>query len=245
MNTSGNTILITGGTGGIGRALSQMFAELGNQVIVIGRDREKLEKAEESHKNITAKECDIARQNELEKLVLSIQQDFPEVNVLINNAGMQYNYYLTEEPLPFNRIDEEIHINFSAVVKLSVMLLPLLSTKDSSAIVNVSSGLAFAPKENAAVYCATKAAVHNFTTVLRYQLEKTPIRVFELIPPLVDTAMTKGRGSDKLSPEKVASEFRDAWAANRYEVSVGKIKVMRTMLRWFPDMIKNKLRYSV
>ncbi|MCB0306596.1 MAG: SDR family NAD(P)-dependent oxidoreductase [Calditrichaeota bacterium] len=244
MKISGQTVLITGGTSGIGLALAKMFVESGNRVIVVGRDPRKLETVEASHELISTVQCDLGRQDELEKLLLIVQRDYPNVTVLINNAGLQHNYYLTETSLPYQRIENEIDVNFTAVVKLSTMLLPLLSTKAEAAIVNVSSGLAFAPKENAAVYCATKAAVHNFTTVLRYQLEKTSIKVFELIPPLVETAMTAGRGAGKITPETVAGEFKAAWLKDRVEVNVGKIKLMRVMLRWVPGFITNKLRYS-
>jgi short-subunit dehydrogenase involved in D-alanine esterification of teichoic acids len=245
MNGSGNTVLITGGAGGIGFALALMFAENDSKVIIVGRNKKKLEEAQKAHPNLQTIACDISDQEELERLVMTVNTDYPEVNVLINNAGQQHNYYLTEESIPYKRIDTEIAVNFTAVVKLSAMLLPLLSTKEESAIVNISSGLAFAPKENAAVYCATKSAVHNFTTVLRYQLENTPIKVFELIPPLVETAMTAGRGSGKIPPEAVASAFQNAWIKNKFEVNVGKIKILRTMLRWFPGLIKKKLRYSI
>ena len=244
MNLSGNTILITGGASGIGLAIAKMFAQNSNRVIIAGRNKTKLQEAAQLHPDISSLVCDISRQDDLEKLVLTLSAEHPDINVLINNAAVQYNYYLTEESNPYKRIDEEISINFTAVVKLTAMMLPLLSTKES-AVVTLTSGLAFAPKENAAVYCASKAAVHNFTTVLRYQLEKMPVKVFELIPPLVDTAMTTGRGSDKMSPQQVTEIFKEAWIKNRYEINVGKIKMMRRMLRWFPGLIMKKLRYSI
>lgn len=245
MNISGNTVLITGGTRGIGLALTKQLADMNNRVVIVGRNVQKLETISRENYNISSICCDLSRQEELDKLLVTIQQKFTEVNILINNAGQQYNYYLTEESLPYQRIDEEIQVNFTSVVKLSTMLLPVLNTKKEAAIVNVSSGLAFAPKENAAVYCATKAAIHNFSTVLRYQLEKTSIKVFELIPPLVETEMTAGRGSGKMLPKDVATVFCKALSSNIFEINVGKIKVMRKLLRWFPGFILKKLRYSV
>ena len=245
MKSSGSTILITGGASGIGLALARMFVDSDNRVIMVGRNQTKLRQAARLHDNISTIQCDISKHDELEKLYMTFNNDYADLNVLINNAAIQHNYSFIKETMPYTKIDEEIDINFRAVVKLSVMLMPVLSTKPESAIVNVASGLAFAPKESAAVYCATKAAVDSFTTTLRYQLENTSIRVFELIPPLVETAMTAGRSQGKMPPEDVALTFRDAWLKNQYEVSVGKIKIMRTMLRWFPGLIRSKLRHSV
>ncbi|MCB0273906.1 MAG: SDR family oxidoreductase [Calditrichaeota bacterium] len=244
MKDSGNTILITGGGSGIGLALATFFAEKNNRVIITGRNADKLREACQKHPRISAIPCDVSRRENLERLVLQLEREYSDLNVLINNAAVQHNYDLTRESLPFPRIEEEIAVNFEAVVNLSTLLLPLLCAKEEAAIVNLTSGLAFTPKENAAVYCATKAAVHSFTTALRYQLEGSPVRVFELIPPLVETAMTHGRGSGKITPAEVAAAFGRAWTADQYTVSVGKIKVLRLLLRWMPGIMRAKIRKS-
>ena len=241
MKKSGNTILITGGASGIGLALAKRFYHLDNRIIIIGRNAAKLQAVRKIMPNITTYQIDLSKQQDLEQLLQTIQEHHPDINVLINNAGVQYNYDLTSEPIPYQRIDQEIAVNLSAVIKLSVMLLPLLDNKDS-AIVNVTSSLAFAPKENAAVYCATKAALHSFTTTLRYQLENSGTRVFELVPPLVDTDMTAGRGKDKISPDQVAREFEKAWIRDKYHAYIGKAKLIRLLARYWPELLAKKMR---
>ena len=244
MNITNNTILITGGASGIGSALTQKLVAFNNKIIIVGRDKTKLEIAESFHPNISFFQCDINSKEQLENLNIELQNKYPDLNILINNAAIQYNYYLTEESIPYTRIDSEINVNFTALVKLSAMLIPILNTKANSAIINVSSGLAFSPKESAPVYCATKAAVHSFTEALRYQLKPTNIKVFELIPPLTNTPMTSGRGDNKMSPEQVAEIFLKSFRNNIYEMNIGKTKLLRILLRLFPSFIKKKIRNS-
>lgn len=244
MKTQNNTILITGGSTGIGFGLARKFSVLGNKVIITGRIEEKLKQATENLKDVSYIKCDQSKQSDLDDLLLKIQNDFPEVNVLINNAGVQYNYSLLEEAPPFDRIENEINTNLQGVIKLSSMFIPLLADKKESAIVNVSSALAFVPKQSAPVYCATKAGVHSFTQVLRYQLEEINIKVFELIPSLVETEMTKGRGKDKITVDVLVEEFVSSFAKNVYEVNIGKVKMLRTFYRIIPDIISKKMRNS-
>lgn len=244
MKTQNNTILITGGSTGIGFGLARKFSVLGNKVIITGRIEEKLKQAAENLKDVSYIKCDQSKQSDLDDLLLKIQNDFPEVNVLINNAGVQYNYSLLEEAPLFDRIENEINTNLQGVIKLSSMFIPLLADKKESAIVNVSSALAFVPKQSAPVYCATKAGVHSFTQVLRYQLEEINIKVFELIPSLVETEMTKGRGKDKITVDVLVEEFVSSFAKNVYEVNIGKVKMLRTFYRIIPDIISKKMRNS-
>src|SRR5690606_16065429 len=123
----------------------------------------------------------------------------------------------------------EININLTAPIKLTASLLPVLQVNSNSAIVNVSSGLAIVPKTKSAVYCGTKAAIHIFSKSLRYQLEN--VKVFEIIPPLVDTEMTKGRGNGKITPQRLVDEFIKAFKSNRYEVNIHKVKLLRIVNR--------------
>src|SRR5690606_1082134 len=129
---------------------------------------------------------------------------------------------------------KEISTNLTAPLKLIASLLPLLQINPDSAIVNISSGLAIVPKARSAVYCGTKAAIHIFSKSLRYQLDK--IKVFEIIPPLVDTEMTKGRGKGKISPQRLVDEFIQAFKKNRYEVNIHKVKLLRIINRISPKI---------
>ena len=244
METTNNTILITGGSKGIGFGLAKKFSELGNKVIITGRNEEKLKAAVSQLKNAEYIQCDQSNQNNLDDLLLKVQNDYPEVNVLINNAGIQYNYSLLEESTPFERIENEINTNLKGVIKLSSMFIPVLNGKKDAAIVNVSSALAFVPKQSAPVYCATKSGVHSFTQVLRYQLEEAGIKVFELIPALVETEMTEGRGKDKISVDALVNEFIEGFENDLYEINIGKVKLLRKMYRFMPNLISKKMRMS-
>lgn len=229
-----NKILITGATAGIGKALVEKFLELDNQIIAVGRNENKLEELLKLNNKIIPFKCDISRQEDLDKLTLFIEQEHTDLNILINNAGMQYNYNFIEEPQLLHKVAYEINVNFLAPLKLIALLLPTLQANENSAIVNISSGLAIVPKAQAPVYCATKAGLHIFSKSLRYQLKK--IKVFEIIPPLVDTAMTegRGRGKGKISPQKLVEDFIKAFKKNNYEVNIGKVKLLRIINRISP-----------
>lgn len=242
MKLSGNTILITGGSSGIGLALAKRFMMLGNQVIISGRSAEKLNRIKNEIPGIATFCGDLSEEENLLQLQKFIQDEFPHLNILINNAGIQYNYRLSEEPDILAKIDYELACNLNAPIKLTSLLLPFLENQDHSAIVNVSSALFMAPKKSAPVYCASKAALHNFTQSLRYQLEESKVEVHEIIPALIDTPMTAGRGKSKLSPDKLVDEFLDNFKAGKVESFIGKTKLLRMLLRVAPRKAQSLLK---
>ncbi|MDQ3799442.1 MAG: SDR family NAD(P)-dependent oxidoreductase [Acidobacteriota bacterium] len=187
MQLSGNTILITGGASGIGYAFAERFLAAGSEVIICGRREDKLREAKEKHPQLHTRVCDVADEQERIALFDWATSEFPRLNVLVNNAGIQRHLNLTESE-DWQRTRSEIAINFDAPVHLSRLFLPhLLDGREKPAILNVTSGLSFVPLANVPVYCATKAALHSFTLSLRYQLRETPVEVIEIIPPAVDT----------------------------------------------------------
>jgi len=234
MKINNNKILITGATAGIGKALTETFLKLDNQIIAVGRNTEKLNKLENFDKRIIPFQCDISKQSELDKLALFIEQKHQDLNILINNAGIQYNYNFANESQLLYKVEHEINVNFLAPLKLITLLLPTIQTNENSAIVNISSGLAIVPKAQAPVYCGTKAGIHIFSKSLRYQLDK--VKVFEIIPSIVETAMTKGRGKGKISPQRLADEFIKAFKNNKYEVNIHKVKLLRIINRISPSI---------
>jgi short-subunit dehydrogenase involved in D-alanine esterification of teichoic acids len=241
MKLGNNTIFITGGSSGIGLALAKAFSALDNTVIVCGRNLEKLESVENSYPIHTI-QCDITKEDEVQQALGKIKTEFNGLNILVNNAGIQYNYDFYEDENALEKIEDEISINFLAQVKLTKLFLPILMKQPEAAIINVSSGLGIVPKESAPVYCATKAAVHIFSKSLRYQLEKTPVKVFEIIPSLVDTDMTKGRGKGKISPETLAKEVITNLEKDSYEIRVGKVKLLFLINRLMPSLAERILR---
>jgi len=241
MKLKNNKILITGATSGIGRALAEKFCELGNRIIAVGRNEIKLKELAQLSPLITPFKCDLSTQQEIERLVTFIKKEHQDLNVLINNAGIQYNCSFMDENYSSQKMEEEININLTTPIKLISALLPTVQLNSNSAIVNVSSALAIVPKAKSAVYCGTKAGIHIFSKSLRSQLEDA--KVFEIIPPLVDTEMTRGRGKGKISPQRVANEFVKAFKNNRYEVNIHKVKLLRIINRISPaiaDKIMNK-----
>jgi len=244
MRLNGNTVLITGGGSGIGLALARAFADKDNKVIVCGRNPEKLEATRLANPHIDVLVCDISRDQDQQRLVGHVTQHYPNLNILINNAGIQHNYAFSDGEDHARRIENEVNINFVAHLKLIDLMLPHLMKRPSAAIVNVTSALALVPKQDAPVYCATKAAMHNFTKTLRYQMENTSVKVFEIIPPLVDTEMTAGRGSGKISPERLTMESLRGISSDNYEIRIGKAKILFALNRLLPSVAEKIVRYG-
>lgn len=241
MELSNNKILITGATSGIGKAMAEKLCQLDNQIIAVGRNETRLETLSNFDNRITTFKCDITSKSELGQLINSIKRDHKDLNILINNAGIQYDCNFMDNTNSLKKIENEITTNLTTPIKLIYVLLPVIKMNSNSAIVNVSSGLAIVPKATASVYCGTKSAIHIFSKSLRYQLDD--VKVFEILPPIVDTEMTKGRGSGKISPKRLVDEFISAFKKDRYEVNIHKVKLLRIINRISPaiaDRIINK-----
>jgi uncharacterized oxidoreductase len=187
MNLVGNTILITGGSSGIGFAFAERFLKSGNKVIVCGRREGKLQEVQRRYPQLHVRICDIADESERLALFHWAKSEFPELNVLVNNAGIQQRTDLLKSKEDWSYHRQEIAANLEAPLHLTMLFLPHLAEKSSAAIINVSSGLAFTPMAAAPIYSATKAALHSFTMSLRHQLSTSRIEVIEVAPPAVNT----------------------------------------------------------
>lgn len=187
MNMQGNTILITGGSNGIGLALAERLLALGNRVIICGRRADKLIKAAEAINGLITMQCDVADEAQRTALYERVVAEFPDMNVLINNAGIQRRMDLTDPDVAWHDIKQELAINLEAPIHFARLFTAHLLKQRNPAIVNVSSELSFLPPIWVPVYGATKAGVHSFTFSLRKQLEHTGIEVIEVIPPAVNT----------------------------------------------------------
>lgn len=181
---SGNTVLLTGGSSGIGLALAERLVKAGNEVIVTGRREALLAEVRAKLPAVTTIVSDAGSAQDRAKLAADVIARFPKLNVLFNNAGIQRKVDLTT-PEAWEATREEIAINLDGPIHLTALLLPHLLRQSAPAILNVSSGLAFVPLARVPVYCATKAALHSYTQSLRHQLQGTPVRVVEVIPPAV------------------------------------------------------------
>lgn len=186
MDITSNTVLVTGGASGIGLALAQRFLLAGSEVILCGRRQDKLQEAKNSHPTFHIHAADLSIDSERVSFHQWVTQQFPQLNVLVNNAGIQRRVQLDQNE-SWAETREEIAINLDAPIHLSRLFIPHLLKQRNPAILNVTSGLSFIPLTNVPIYCSTKAALHSFTQSLRHQLAKTPIQVIEIIPPAVDT----------------------------------------------------------
>lgn len=238
MKTTNNRVLITGGASGIGLALARKFLEGGNEVIIVGRDREKLVAVQQAHPQMHIAVADLSNLDSLQDLV----SQHPQINILINNAGVQFNYEFDSSEAPLDLIEQEMATNVTGLMKLTKFYLPRLRAQSDSAIVNVSSALGVVPKQDAPVYCASKAAVHIFSKSLRWQLESSSVKVFEIIPALVDTPMTNGRAERKMAPEALAEEFWKAFQKDRPEVRIGKVRQLFLLNRFAPSIAERIMR---
>jgi short-subunit dehydrogenase involved in D-alanine esterification of teichoic acids len=243
MELSTKRVLITGGTGGIGGALARALAAEGARVIVTGRDQGRLEAmAAEGFETFSA---ELEQPSAAQTLVAQVLRAGP-LDVLINNAAIQVLMDLRSDQVgsQLADLDRELDLNLRAPIHLTRLLLPTLLTRPAAAVVNVTSGLALVPKQSAPGYCATKAALHSFSIALRWQLEGTSVKVFEALPPLVDTAMTKGRGTGKLSPEACAKEIVAGLRADRTTLLVGKSALLARVSRWAPEFAARRMRHG-
>ena len=236
MKPTGHIVLVTGGATGIGLALAEKFHTAGNRVIIVGRTESTLSKAAAALPGAITRVADISTALDRTRLA----SEFPEVSVLVNNAGIQTNTPILE--LAPEDIEYEHNVNFLAQVLLCRAFLPHLVQHESAAIVNVTSGLALVPKQVAAMYCASKAALHSFSKTLRWQLEGSSVRVFEVLPPLVDTAMTTGRGKGKISPAELAHEFWKGFQSDKFEMLIGKTKLLYFINRLVPSVAEKIMR---
>ncbi|MCX6231964.1 MAG: SDR family NAD(P)-dependent oxidoreductase [Bacteroidetes bacterium] len=203
MKISGNKILITGGGSGIGYGLSERFIKENNTVIICGRRQAVLDEAKQKLPTLITYQCDLAIESERKKLYQWITVNHPDLNVLINNAGIQ-QWETLEDADFIEKVKEEITINIEAPLHLTSLFTNLASL---NTIMNVTSGLAFAPLLRAPVYSATKAFLHSFTISFREILKHKQIEVIEIIPPALNTDLG-GKGKHDYAPP--VSEFIEA-----------------------------------
>lgn len=241
MNIAGNTVLITGGATGIGLALAARFLQAGSEVIICGRREDKLQEARQKYPALHTRVCDVADEGERMALFEWATEEFPNLNVLVNNAGIQRRGSFVEDQEPWAARRKEIAINVEAPIHLSALFIPQLRQQATAAILNVSSGLAFTPGTFAMVYSATKAALHAFTMALRHELTNTSIQVLEIVPPAVDTDLGGvGIHTMGVPVDEFADSIMQRIAAGELEVGYGRSEKARLANR---DEINEMVRF--
>ena len=233
MKPTNNMILITGGGSGIGRALAENFQALGNEVIIAGRTRKSLDEVITANPGMKSVTLDISNPDDLRSFAARVTEEFPKLNVLINNAGIMRNENLLAGADAYlDDAEATISTNLLGPIRLIGALLPHLQKQPEATIVNLSSGLAFVPLAMTPTYCATKAAIHSYTESLRYQLKDTKINVKELIPPYVATSLMGERQANDpnaMPLEEFITEVMEIFRTqpNATEIAVQRVNPQR------------------
>ena len=233
MNSTGNTVLITGGASGIGLALAKRLLASGNQVAVCGRDRGRLDAAQAALPGLLTIQADVAHPASRDALVAQVQSRLPSLNVLVNNAGLLHVCDMTA-PSHVGELADEIAVNLMAPVHLISALLPAMRRHASCTVANVSSGYVFLPSARTPLYSATKTALHVYTRSLRYQLAGSGIQVTEVMPPATDTAMARHYAGAKMSTEQVARHIVEGLVGGRDEIVIGVSRWAKLLARAAP-----------
>jgi len=243
MRLTSRTILITGGSAGIGLAFALKFLELGNEVIVTGRRQALLDAVKAKHPRLHTIQSDSGDPAQIAALAARVRADFPKLDVLINNAGVGLAKNLTASVDDLAGLMTEVEINVGGVIRTTSALIDLLKTNRGT-VINVSSALAFVPVPAMPIYSATKAAVHSYTQSLRFQLEGTGVEVIDLMPPAVQTDMTSEfdeAGISSITTDELIKQTIAALRAGKQEIRPGQSNLLALMRRLAPNFINRQL----
>lgn len=241
MNLNKKRIVITGGTSGIGYQMVKSL-QANNEIIVISKNENRLVALSKEFENIITYQADLSKLEEVESVAKLITEKFQSIDVLINNAAVQYTPTFIDDAFDYANINHEVMINFTSICSLTYLLLPALTHQNKAVILMINTGLALAPKTTSAIYCATKGALNNFTQSLRYQLENSNISVQQAFLELVETGMTAGRGSNKMSAEDASEIIIKGLKDDVLEHDIGKVKLLRLLLRLVPSVAKKIMK---
>jgi uncharacterized oxidoreductase len=236
MQLHGKTALVTGGTDGIGAQLIRQLRAKGATVITQGRNAERcgVTRAE----GFEVIEADLGSQAGVDAVLAAVKGR--PIDLLVNNAGAGVDHDFRDPGLPdCDASEATVYLNFNAPVRLITALMPVLKGRSEAMIVNVTSGLAIAPRAGGPVYCATKAALRSYSQALRVQLKGTGVHVLEALPPVVETKLTAGRGSKKMAPDECARQIVAGIESNANEVNVGLVKLLQLVHSISPALARS------
>jgi uncharacterized oxidoreductase len=246
MKLEKRTILITGGTSGIGRELAKQLLGRRNTVIVTGRDQAKIDAVNKELPTLHTFKSDVSDASAIAVLHENILARFPELDTLVNNAGIMRNLNL-DQKRDLIDVTREIEINFCGPVRMIQQFLPHLKLRQDALIINVTSGLAFVPFPASPIYCATKAAMHSFTQSLRIQLRGTGVTAIELAPPGVETPLFRGEFAEETKRQKamdvetLAKRAIEGIETGSLEIRPGLSNFLKAMSRIAPTLMLNQL----
>lgn len=240
MDLENKTAVVTGGGTGIGLAITRAFVDAGAHVIIVGRDATRLDRVREELGNITSIQADLAVAPDRDRLIHTLLEGDRPLDLLINNAGIM-QYFSLIDPRALERLDAELALDLHAPIHLSTALLPHLLARPRAAIVNVTTGLIYAPFGNTPGYSAAKAGLHGFTQSLRWQTRDTTLKVVELMPPAVDTELTRRYDGSKTDTVSVAKALMAGLASDADEIRPGQSAALYAMSRLAPGFIYRTL----
>jgi uncharacterized oxidoreductase len=245
MKLTNRTILITGGSAGIGLAFALRFVALGNEVIVTGRRQAVLDQVKAMHPKLHTIQSDVADPAQIAALATSIKADFPRLDVLVNNAGISHYRNLQTSTSDLAELMVEMNINVGGVLRMTSAFIDVL-TANKGTLINISSGLAFAPLPCLPIYCATKAAIHSYTQSLRFQFEDSGgVEIIEIMPPAVKTDMTadisEGDDISLITTDELVRQSFASMAKGALEIRPGQSKQLALMRRLAPNFINRQL----
>jgi uncharacterized oxidoreductase len=237
MKLKGNTVLITGGSSGIGLEIAKNLVNNGNTVIICGRSLEKLESAKKVSPSLNIFQCDISVKIECDRLFKFINASFPECNILINNAAVVHKTSFLSDEQMVSKTELEIHTNYLAPVILTKLFLPLLELNTGSKVIYITTGLVYAPKAAYPVYCSTKAALHSFIQTLRVQLKSRNVDIIEVLMPAVDTPFHKGNPPKiAITANKAVQEMFIGLIKGRKEIRIAGVRLIYRISRIAPSL---------
>jgi len=253
MKLKDSTILITGGTSGIGLEFVKQLTEEGANIIVTGRNIDALKATKSKFPKIQIFQSDVSKPKDIEDLYTQVTKQYPDLNIIINNAGIMRNLDLQDASLDLENVTSEIAINLSGTIQMNHQFIPHLKTKSSSAIVNLSSGLAFLPFPLSPVYSAAKSGIHAYSQVLRLQLKNTNVKVFELAPPATKTTLMNAFSNDLdddsagpvMKVEKMVRIAINGLSNDTYEIKPGMSKALYVMGRIAPHFFLNYMHKTI
>ena len=244
MKLIGRTILITGGSAGIGLAFALKFLELGNEVIVTGRRQPVLNQVKAKYPKLHTIQSDVADPAQIAALAARVKSDFPKLDVLMNNAGIMLYKNLKAPAADLTGLMAEMNVNVGGVITTTSAFIDILRANKGT-VINTSSALAFVPLPSAPIYSATKAAIHSYTQSLRFQLEETGVEVIELMPPVVKTdlaaELAESGGVTVITTDELVKQSFAALKAGAVEIRPGQSKQLAFMRRFAPDFINRQL----
>ena len=243
MNLTGRTILVTGGSSGIGLAFALRFLELGNEVIVTGRRQAVLDEVKAKHPKLHTIQSDAADLAQMAALAVRVKADFPKLDVLMNNAGVMLQKNLKGPAADLAGLMTEMNINVGGVIGMTSAFIGIL-TANKGTLINVSSALAFVPLPSAPIYSASKAAIHSYTQSLRFQLQEAGVEVIELMPPAVKTDLTADLPEDSLkliTTDELVKQSFAALKAGALEIRPGQARQLAFLRRLAPNFINRQL----